>query len=79
MSKQNKKYNGINVNRLTVYMIEYSLHATNLQQKTLKTSMQKYGKSLLMKVELLNEIKNIVEKGEIAYYDLSKSFSKMGS
>ena len=44
-------------------------HTTNLQQTTLKTNKQKYGKSLKVKEYLLNQIESIVAKGESAHME----------
>ena len=38
-------------------------------RETLKTSWQIYGKSLKMKVQLLNRVENMVTKGEIACFE----------
>ena len=54
-------------------------HTTHLQQATLKTSWQKYGKSL--KISLLNRIETIVTNGDIAhdenFFPLVTVFSKL--
>ena len=55
-------------------------HTTNLQQTTLKTQCHKAEKSSVKIAKLLNKVKNIVAKGEIARFEqfliLSKCFQK---
>ena len=46
---------------------------TNLQQMTLKTSLGMYGRSNIIKVQMLNRVKNMTGmlKGEIAHHEQS--------
>ena len=44
-------------------------HTTNLQQTTLKTSVQKNEHSPFMTVYLLNRVENIVANGEIVHHE----------
>ena len=54
-----------------------------MQQMTFKSSRQKYAKSLLMKIVLLNKVENIVAKGEMACFEqfllLSQCFQNVSA